>query len=171
MHSSCDLKVSGINNNPSEVSGTVFLSLNCCTSMTLFEFSGGSLFSMCFSFFRVRSHARVRARARWMVRCLSTREYEFVCVYGACLRLLVHTCGRRCLRACLGTLWCFLVFVYLCVFACTFVRVFVEGRPIRRTFFVFPQVDLAVRRHFFSTDLKRTCGGPTETMDLAKPTH
>ena len=59
--------------------------------MTLFEFSGGSLFSMCFSFFffffRVRSHARARARARWMVRCVSTREYKFVYVCGgACLR-------------------------------------------------------------------------------------
>ena len=68
MRSSCDLKVSGINNNLWEVSGTVFLSLNCCMSMTLFEFSGGSLFSI---FFRVRSHGRVRARARWMVRCVS----------------------------------------------------------------------------------------------------
>ena len=121
--SSCDLKVSGISNNLGEIFGTVFLSLTCCTSMTLSEFSGGSLFSMCFSFFRVRSHARVRARARWMDRCVSTREYKFVCVYGACLRLLVHTCGRWCLRACLGTLWCVLVFVYLFVKACTFVRV------------------------------------------------
>ena len=46
MRSSCDLEVSGISNNLWEVSGTMFLSLNCCTSTTLCEFSGGSLFSM-----------------------------------------------------------------------------------------------------------------------------
>ena len=46
MRSSCDLKFSGFSNNLREVSGTVFISLNCCTSTTLCEFSGGSLFSM-----------------------------------------------------------------------------------------------------------------------------
>ena len=150
MRSSCDLKVSGISNNLWEVSGTVLLSLSCCTSMTLFEFSGGPLFSMCFPFFSC-----ARTRARWMVRCVSTRESKFVYVYGgACLHLLVQTCGRCCVGACLGTLWCFLVFVYLCVFACTLVRVLSRADPFD-AHCLFPQVDLAVRRHFFSTRFEK----------------
>ena len=73
MRSSCDLKFSGLSNS-CEVSGTVFLSLNRCKSTAFFEFRGGSMFSIFFFLFRVRSHARVRARSRWMDRCVSTRE-------------------------------------------------------------------------------------------------
>ena len=64
MRSSCDLKFSGLSSNPWEVSGTVFLPLNRCKSTAFFEFRGGSMFSIFFFLFRVRSHARVRAHGR-----------------------------------------------------------------------------------------------------------
>ena len=65
MRSSCDLKFSGFSNNLREVSGTVFISLNCCKSTAL----SNSVVVQCFRcvfrcFFRVRSHALVRPHAR-----------------------------------------------------------------------------------------------------------
>ena len=76
MRSSCDLKFSGFSSNLREVSGTVFISLNCCKSTAFVEFRGGSMFSMCVSVFFSCAFACAcaRARSRWMDRCVSTRE-------------------------------------------------------------------------------------------------
>ena len=65
---------------------------------------------------------------------------------------MVYVCASA--RACLGTLWCVLVFVYLCEFACTFVRALSRADPFD-ALFLFPQVDLAIRRHFFFTRFEK----------------
>ena len=77
MRSSCDLKFSGFSNNLREVSGTVFISLNCCKSTAFVEVRGGSMFSMCVSVFFFScafACARARARARRTDRCVSMCE-------------------------------------------------------------------------------------------------
>ena len=131
MRSSCDLKVSGLSNNLWEVSGTVLLSLSCCTSMTLFEFSGGSLFSMCFPFFfvcartravdgQICEYAREKVRVRvWWFMSASARSHVWAMVSARLFGYFV-VCAFVCVSLC------------VCVYVCTR---FVEGRPIRRTFF------------------------------------
>ena len=69
----------------------------------------------------------------------------------------MYVCGGACLRSHVWAMVSARVFGYFVVCACVCVSLcvcvyvctlFVKGRPIRRTF-LFPHVDLAIRRHFF----------------------
>ena len=109
----------------------------------------------CFRCNFVFSCARTRAD---MDRCVSMREYKFVCVYGgACLRLFVHTYGRwcMCVRFLVICGVCVLC-VYLCVFACTFVRVLSRADPFDAHFCLHLSISQfgAVSS---LPDLERTC--------------